>query len=101
VPWTGAVLVSGELARWAFAGPAQREKQRATTAVRTNTAVAVARIGGIAQASQAAMVGMVGVSMAKREAALLVPEDAGKFDLIATQAALSMAAQINWLAHQW
>jgi len=41
------------------------------------------------------MMGVLSVAMAKREAALLVPEDAAKFDLIATQAALGMAAQVN------
>ena len=35
--------------------------------------------------------------MIKREAALLLPEDAAKFDLIATSAAISVAGEIDRL----
>ena len=88
--------MAGELAQWlAGASPAERELGRVVAQVRREADVAAARVASVMQVSQAAMMGVLSVAMAKREAALLVPEDAAKFDLIATQAALGMAAQVN------
>ena len=89
------------MAPWLVASPAQREHQRDINRVRRGTDVAVARVVGISQVSQAAMLGTLNVAMMKREAAMLVPEDAATFDLVATQAAIAMAMQINWVAGQW
>jgi hypothetical protein len=93
--------MSGEVARWIASTPAQRTRSREVAKVRTNGDIGVARVGAIGQVSQAAMLGTLNVSMMKREAALLVPEDAAKFDLVATQAAIAMAGQINWVSNQW
>ena len=75
--------------------PAERERDRKVERVFVNTDEAMARVAGIGQVSQAAMLGTLNVTMMRREAALLVPEDAAKFDLIATQAAIGMANEIN------
>lgn len=95
----GELLMAGELVGWlGGASPAEREAGRALAQVRREADIASARVAAVSQVSQAAMFGVLGIAMAKREAALLVPEDAAKFDVIATQAALAMAAQINRVA---
>lgn len=78
--------------------PAAKERDRAVERVRSATEITLAIVTGVTQVSQSAMLGTLGVCMMKREASLLVPEDAAKFDLIATQAALGMAMQINRIA---
>lgn len=92
----GGLLMAGDLVQWlAGSSPAEREAERALAQMRREADLAAARVGAVMQVSQAAMFGALSVAMAKREAALLVPEDAAKFDLVATQAALAMAAQIG------
>jgi hypothetical protein len=81
--------------------PARYHQGQVTSRVGKNGNVAAARVLAVAQVAQEAMLGALSVSMAKREAALLVPEDAAKFDLIATQAAICMAMQVNWVGAQW
>jgi hypothetical protein len=91
--------MSGEIARWTAASPARRDREIAV--VRRETDVALARVAGVAEVGQTAMLGTMGLSMMKREASMLVPEDAPKFDMIATAAVVGMAQQINRLAGQW
>ena len=90
--------MAGEIVRWLATPPAERERDRKLERVYLHTDEAVARVAGIARVSEAAMLGTLNVTMMKREAALLVPEDAAKFDLIATQAAIGMASEINRMA---
>jgi NADPH-dependent curcumin reductase CurA len=90
--------MSGELVRWLAATPAEREHDRALEKVHGTADAALARVSAVAQVSQAAMLGTLSVAMTKREAAMLVPEDAGKFDLIATQAAIAMANEVTRMA---
>jgi hypothetical protein len=96
--WLGEVLMAGELTAWLAGSPVDRQAARELVQVQRNAGLSAARVAGVVQVSQAAMLGTLGIAMAKREAALLVPEDAAKFDLIATQAALAMAGQINRVA---
>lgn len=90
--------MSSELVRRAAQSPAQRERSREIERVRTTTDIAIAKVMGVTEVSQTAMLGALQVSMMKREAALLVPEDAAKFDLVATTTVMAMAQQINRLA---
>jgi hypothetical protein len=92
--------MSGELTTWLAGSPVERQRNRAVAQVRANADVSQARVGAVNQVSQAAMLGTLSVAMMKREASLLVPEDAAKFDLIATQAAIGMAMQIQRIAGQ-
>jgi len=87
--------MSGELVNWLASTPAERDRDRAVDRVYKQADVVQAKVSAIVQVSQAAMLGTLSVSMMKREAALLVPEDAAKFDLIATQAAIPSAMQIE------
>jgi hypothetical protein len=86
------------MARWFATLPAERERARRLERVYLNTDEAVARVAGITRVSQSAMLGTLVVSMMKREAALLVTEDAAKFDLVATQAAIALASEIGTVA---
>ena len=97
--WPGELLMAGEVTRWLTGTSIDRQAEQALGQARREADVAAARVAAVMQVSQAAMFGALNVSMAKREAALLVPEDAAKFDLVATQAALAMAAQINRVAY--
>jgi hypothetical protein len=90
--------MAGELVRWLAATPAERDRDRAVQKAHDATDVALARVSGISQVSQAAMFGTSTVCMMKRETAMLLPEDAAKFDFIATEAAVAMAAEIHRLA---
>jgi hypothetical protein len=81
--------------------PARYRQAQVTGRVEKNASVAAARVSAVTHVSHAAMLGTLSVGMSKREAALLLPEDAAKFDLIATQAAIGMAMQINWVSAQW
>jgi hypothetical protein len=90
--------MSGEITRWLASTPAERDRNRAVQHVQARTDVAQAVIAGVGQVSQSAMFGALSLGMMKREASLLVPEDAAKFDLIATQAAMGMAGQIQRVA---
>jgi hypothetical protein len=89
--------MASELTRWLVGTPVDRQGERAVEQVRRTADVAVAQVSSVMQVSQAAMLGALNIAMTKREAALLVPEDAAKFDLIASQAAMAMAMQINRL----
>lgn len=93
--------MNGELARMAgFISVAERDRNRALEQVRTTTDVAAAKVMGVVEVGQVAMLGALQLSMMKHEAALMVPEDAAKFDLIATTAVMGMAQQVNRLAGQ-
>lgn len=80
--------------------PTSYRQAQTVAKVGKNAAAATARVAGITQVSQAALLGTLNVAMMKREACLLVPEDAAKFDLIATQAAIGMAMQVSWMSAQ-
>lgn len=90
--------MSGELTRWLATTPSERDRDRAVARVRSEAAAAQTLALGVTQVAQTALGGMLGVSMTKREACLLVPEDAAKFDLIATHAAMGCAMVISDLA---
>jgi hypothetical protein len=90
--------MAGELVRWLASTPAERERDLKIERVYVDTDEGMARVAGIARVSEAAMLGTLNVAMMKREASLLVPEDAAKFDLVATQAAIGMASEINRMA---
>lgn len=93
--------MSGELVSWLGGASATEVRHdRALERVQNHTDLAIARVTGIAQVAQTAMMGTLSVAMMKREASLLVVEDAAKFDLVATHAAIGMATVINRLAQQ-
>jgi hypothetical protein len=87
--------VNQELARRRMATEVARLREHQTLVAHASADVGVARVSAVMQVSQAAMLGTLSLSMMKREASLLVPEDAAKFDLIATQATIAMASEIN------
>jgi len=91
------LLMNTDISRWLVSTPAERTRDREVERVWNHAHVALARVSATTQVAQTAMLGTLSVSMMKREASMLVPEDAAKFDLIATQAALGMAAEINRL----
>jgi hypothetical protein len=75
--------------------PVVRQRDREIAIVEKNTDVALARVAGVAEVAQMALLGTLGLAMMKREASMVVPEDAAKFDLVVTTAAYGMAQQIN------
>jgi hypothetical protein len=85
--------MAGDITR--LGSSAARAHGKALDQVRRDTDVATARVMGATQVAQAALMGTLSISMIAREAAFVVPEAAGRLELIATQAALSMAMQIN------
>lgn len=93
VRWASELLMADLL-------PATFRQAQTLARVDHSARAAVARVAGITLVSQAAMLGALNVSMMKREACMLVPEDAAKFDLIATQAAIGMAMQVSWISGQ-
>jgi hypothetical protein len=91
VRWAGELLMADLL-------PATFRQAQTLARVHHSARAAVARVAGITVVSQAAMLEALNVSMMKRKACMLVPEDAAKFDLIATQAVIGMAMQVSWIS---
>lgn len=89
--------MSNDITRWLASTPAERTRDREVEKVWNHADVALARVSATTQVAQSALLGATSIAMMKREAALLAPEDAGKFDLIATTAAMALAAEINRL----
>ncbi len=89
--------MSSDLTRWLASTPIERESNRAIDRVQAITQVTQAKVAGVTQVAQSALLGALALGMTKREAALLIPEDAAKYDLIATTAVLTMAAQVQQL----
>ncbi|HSY15256.1 MAG TPA: hypothetical protein VK816_04650 [Jatrophihabitantaceae bacterium] len=92
--------MSGQMSRRVATAPIRRERDRELAVIQKQAQLAAARAAAVGQLGQAAMFGTLALSMMKREASFLVPEDAAKFDLVATTAVLGMAQQINRLANQ-
>lgn len=78
--------------------PASYRQSQVVAKVDRDGGTALARVAAINRVAQAAMLGTLNVAMMKREACLLVPEDAAKFDLVATQAAMGFAGQVSWIS---
>lgn len=95
------MAVAGEMTWWRAQSVAQRSHSRETEAVRTQADLAAARILGIAEAGQTAMLGTLGLAMMKREAELMVPDAAPYFNTVVMCAAQGMTQQITRLAGQW
>ncbi len=89
--------MSGELTRWIASTPAEREHDRTLIHIDQAADEAQARIQAMTGVAQTAIMGALSLGMVKREAALLIPEDAAKFDLIATTAAVAVAGQLERL----
>jgi len=89
--------MSGEITRWLANTPAERDRNRALERIDLQADLTQARVQAVVGVAQTAVLGALTVGMTKREAALLLPEDAAKFDLIATSAAIAVAGEIDRL----
>ena len=92
--------MAGELTRWLATPPILREQGREVAVVRKNTAVALAKVIGITDVAQTAMLGTGAMSMTKRQLEGMAPEDAPKLDHIETIAVMSMGSVIQRLGNQ-
>jgi hypothetical protein len=92
--------MAGELTLWSGTGAIARTRNRELAHVRKNADVAVAKIVGLADVTNTAMMATGGLSMVKRQLETLAPEDAGKLDHLQTIATLAMGAQIQRLGNQ-
>jgi len=82
--------VAGELARVLGTAPIVRQGDREIAVVSKNTEVAMAKVIGIVDVAQTAMMGTGAMSMTKRQLETMAPEDAGKLDHLETIAVVSM-----------
>jgi hypothetical protein len=93
--------MSGELVSWfGGAGAVEIRHDRALERVNNRTDLAIARVMGVAQVAQTAMLGTLGLAMMQKEAAFMAPQAAEKFEMITVHAAVGMANVINRLAQQ-
>jgi hypothetical protein len=92
--------MAGELTRWAATSAVARTRDRQIANVQKDTEVALAKVVGITDVTNTAMMATGGLSMVKRQLETLAPEDAGKLDHLETIAVLGMGAVIQRLANQ-
>lgn len=93
-------IMTGELVRYLAMTPAEREQGQALEKITRNVDVAVARVGGITHVAQSGLVGVLTISMTKKQATMLAPEDSDKFEFIATTGAVGIATEIQRLANR-
>lgn len=91
----------GEMIRRIVSTPSEKARSRELERARAQADVSVARVAGIADVSQTAMLGTLGLAMMKREAEMMVPDAAAHLETVMAWAVSGMAQQISRLAAQW
>lgn len=92
--------MAGELSRWIATPPVARERDRQVAIVRATADVAEARVMGIAEVAQVAMLGAGALSMTKRQLEVMAPEDAAKLEHLQVTAVMAMGAVLQRYGYQ-
>lgn len=85
---------------WSAQAQIERSRNREIAVVRKDTDIAEAKVMGIAECANVAMMGAGGLSMTKRQLEALAPEDAAKLDHLQTIAVIAMGNVVQQLGRR-